>query len=392
MLKVLILYPYLPSPEAGHGSARVVSRILAGVARHAEITLVCAYRPSERSQVDSVRPLCHRLFPVERRFVSDMGAVRRISEWTTTGMRFVAGDDPLPVIKLHRPELRQAVEAALKAGPYDLVHVELSVMAQYARLWTGIPSVLVDHEAAGSGGEDSARWSTYVQEIYTRFDRILTLCEEDREDLLAISPGLSIEVRRPGMEVPPVVRRAPEKDRILFFGSPSHAPNRDAVEWMATEILPRIRKRRRGARLFCAGFEQGGGRIEIEAEAAGVEFLGFVEDLAAEIARAAVVLAPVRTGRGVRMKNLEAMAHGTPLVTTPLGARGMSALPDRSFLKGADAGEIADRVIDLLADPVEAEELGRRGRQGVAGQFTYEEQARITLEAWKSVAGTGSAV
>lgn len=382
-MRIFFLYPYLPSPEAAHGSARIVSRILQELRTRVEITLVCAYRPGERRLVDSVKPLCANLFAVERAFVSDMNAVRRVSHSTSTGLRLVTTGYPLPVVKLRTPAMKRTVEQALATGPFDAYHVELAIMAQFADLWDrGSPSLLVDHEAAGPPGEEEHRWAEYVREVYTRFTQVMTLTEEDRDDLLGIEPRLRIAVRPPGIDVPKKLARRPEKDRVLFFGSSAHRPNRDALKWIAEDILPELRRRRPKAEVYCAGFTDDSEEEQLAKEA-GVKLLGYVEDLAAEIARASVVISPVRIGRGIRIKNLEAMAHGAPLVTTGLGSRGFGKLDADAFVVADGAVRFADAIADLLDDPAKAKQLGAKAHETIRSLFNVKTQAELTLEAWR---------
>lgn len=385
-MRVLFLYPYLPAPHAPHGSARLISALLRDVKDEAEVTLICAHRPREREWIDSVRPLCHRLVAVERPFKSDMGRIARTSESGKTVVRRLKTGYPVPVVKLRRSNFRRAIGETLAAESFDVAHVELATLAQYGDLLRGVPSLLVDHEAAGSGDEE-ARWASYVKDTYPAFTRCACLSEEDAAHLRSIVPGLEIGVRPPGIEIPASVERAPEPDRVLFFGSSEHAPNRDALAWIASEVLPALRQRRPDVRLVCAGFRDEDLDECRQARTAGVEMLGFVDDLGREIARASVVLAPVRSGRGVRIKNLETLAHGAPLVTTKLGARGMSAAASDGLTIAEGAVGLADAVASLLVDRDRAEASAVAGRNAVARAFTFEAQARWTLNAWSALAG-----
>jgi glycosyltransferase involved in cell wall biosynthesis len=118
-----------------------------------------------------------------------------------------------------------------------------------------------------------------------------------------------------------------------------------------------------------------------------VERLGFVDNLDSELARASVVLSPARRGRGVRIKNLEAMAHGVPLVTTTLGSHGLGDGSADGFAVADGASDLARVTAGLLDDPDRAEAMGAAGRSLVARCHTRKEQARLTLDAWRESAG-----
>ena len=385
-MRVLFLYPYLPSPRAAHGSARLISALLRDVASEAEVTLVCAYRPGEREWVDEVRPLCHRLVAVERPFASDMGSVRRTTERGKTAVRRATTGFPVSVVKLRRASLRKAIAETLAAESFDVAHVELATLAQYGDLLSGIPSLLIDHEAAGSG-EESERWASYVQGTYGTFTRCACLSSEDADHLRRLAPGLDVAVPPAGIAIPECAPdRRPEPGRVLFFGSSDHAPNRDALDWISSEVMPVLRPLVPDVRLVCAGFRDAELPEVVRARSAGVEMLGFVDDLGAEIGRAAVVLAPVRIGRGVRIKNLEALAHGAPLVTTTLGARGLSGVDPSAIATADDAEGLASCTAALLADPEAAMRAGQAGREDVARLFSFDCQAAWTLAAWRDLA------
>jgi glycosyltransferase involved in cell wall biosynthesis len=172
---------------------------------------------------------------------------------------------------------------------------------------------------------------------------------------------------------------------VLFFASPVHAPNRDALAWVATEILPALRRLRPSARVVCAGFPCGLPEARAAA-AAGAEMPGFVPDLRRELARAAVVLSPLRAGGGVRIKNVETLLEGAPLVTTPRGAEGLGAGSGEAWLVAEDAAGLARACAGLLADPPRAEALGARGRELAIARFDAATRTDHLLRIWAALA------
>ena len=172
---------------------------------------------------------------------------------------------------------------------------------------------------------------------------------------------------------------------MLFFGSPDHLPNQDALVWLATDLWPRISARVADARCVVTGGARSGKLLDLLA-AAGIENKGFVPDLQAELAAAAVVVAPVRSGRGVRIKNLDTLSAGRPLVTTRLGARGLD-LQDAEHAMIADGtSDFSDAVVKVLHDPALAARLGTAGRDHVIRTFTHEAAALSNLDLWKKLA------
>jgi glycosyltransferase involved in cell wall biosynthesis len=383
---VLLLYPYLPYPGAPHGSAQLMVSLLERLRSRAEITLLCAYRPREKDQLGLARSLVHRLVPVERPFAADMKGVDRLEERGWTLARISRTGWPIPVVKLWRPAIRQELAREISRGDYDLFHAELTIVASYAALLPpDIPAVLVDHEDGRAGTGSSWGWERYLRQVYPRYDRILALCSEDASRISTILGGREVLVRPPAILLPGDRPWNPEPHRILFVGSASFAPNRDALEWIATSILPRIRALDVRCKLVCAGFGHEEPQLAERLRALGAEIIPFAEDLGAEFLRASVLLAPIRLGRGVRIKVLEALAHGVPVVTTQLGVRGLGPLdlPVHWIKETAEA--LARVVVSIAADPGRERLVAGEVRRHVHERHSPEVQAEMTYRHWEDV-------
>jgi glycosyltransferase involved in cell wall biosynthesis len=389
-VKVLLIYPYLPYPDVSHGSGRLLVPLLRAWRKQAEVTLVCGYRPHEKAQVDATRDLVHELHPVFRPLRSDLSAIGKAAETMRTAFRHLTRRDPIHATKLDRAAVRDAIRAARARTKFDVAQVELAGLARCVEELSGMPSVLVDHEAGVASGGDlgtDPRSLRYLRAIYPRFDRVLALSDEDAADLRAALPAVSLSVRRPGVAVPEsaaATRPAGGAPTVLFFGSPDHAPNQDALAWLANDLWPRIARAFPSARCVATGGIRSP-RLARLVEGAGIADKGFVPDLAAELAAAAVVVCPVRSGRGVRIKNLEALAAGRPLVTTGLGARGLDLRDGEHALIADGAADFSAAVARVLSDEKLASHLGACGKAHVARAFTHEAAASFNLDLWKTL-------
>jgi glycosyltransferase involved in cell wall biosynthesis len=151
---------------------------------------------------------------------------------------------------------------------------------------------------------------------------------------------------------------------VVFLGNYTHPPNVDAALWLGREIMPRLRRLRPGVRLALAGAYA---PAEVRALAGpDIRVLGYVSDAEALMRGSAVVLAPVRTGGGMRMKVLHAMALGKPVVTTTRGTAGL-ATGERvaPFAVADDEESMARLTAQLLAAPDAREQLGAAARRYV---------------------------
>ena len=152
----------------------------------------------------------------------------------------------------------------------------------------------------------------------------------------------------------------PDAPTLLFTGTLSYPPNAEALLWLLRDIWPRIRDAHPTVRLLVVGR---GAPAEAERLAdERVELAGWVPDMRAAFARASVVLVPMRSGGGTRLKVLDGLASGRALLTTTMGAEGVE-LRDGEHAAVADGAEaFAAAALRLLGDTAERARLGAAGR------------------------------
>lgn len=183
--------------------------------------------------------------------------------------------------------------------------------------------------------------------LLRRADTVVAIQDREAEAFRALLPGKPvITVPMPCTPEPLDSARA-EPDRCLFVGGYS-GHNILAVQDLVRAIWPRIRATRPNAQLAIAGTV---GKA-VGAAPPGVQLLGPVSDLRSEYARASVCLVPLPMGTGLKIKMVEAMSCGRPVVTTRAGAEGFDALESGDVVRVADTpGAFADACTDLLCHP-----------------------------------------
>jgi glycosyltransferase involved in cell wall biosynthesis len=183
-----------------------------------------------------------------------------------------------------------------------------------------------------------------------------------------------------GIEIPESAANPAVEPTIGFVGIYSYPPNSQAGDYLAYEVLPIIRERIPRARILLAGKNPHCLRAFSDPPP-GVETLGFVESLADFYGRVSVVCTPIFQGSGTRLKILEAGAYGLPVVSTAIGAEGLTLLDGREILIGDTAQELARHCIRLLEDPVERSRLGGAARQHVIRHYSRESIRRRVVSA-----------
>jgi GT2 family glycosyltransferase/SAM-dependent methyltransferase/glycosyltransferase involved in cell wall biosynthesis len=218
-------------------------------------------------------------------------------------------------------------------------------------------------------------------QIWRAVDVVLYPSAEEVAEVAALEPGIDAQPVVPyGFAKFGVPAGPPAGEAVLFVAGFGHPPNEDAASWFVAEIWPLVVAARPGAALHIVGSNP---TAKVKALAGGRVFLAAnVSDtaLAEFYASARVAIVPLRYGAGVKLKVVEALARGTPLVTTPTGAQGCEGLAEVCAVHN-DAGLFAAAVVRLLSDD-DAWRVAARAQVGYArGRFSEAALGARLLEA-----------
>lgn len=180
-------------------------------------------------------------------------------------------------------------------------------------------------------------------------------------------------------------RRGPIDDnKLVFVACFGHPPNEDAAEWLVESVWPLVKARLPTMQLYLVG-SMPTRRVQALASS-NVHVTGAVtaEELDRHYQEAAVAITPMRFGGGVKLKVVEAMSRGVPLVTTPIGAQGLSSLEGRVMVT-EDADAMADAVVALATDHTLASAMAASARSYVLGAYSG---ARMQRALWRALAAS----
>ena len=170
------------------------------------------------------------------------------------------------------------------------------------------------------------------------------------------------------MAADPVSTPQPGKSNLVLFIGSSAAPNVDGLRWFLDECWPRIWSRLPYSTLYVAGTI-----CQVLGPAPrGVMFLGFVEDIRSLYAEAGVVISPLRAGSGLKIKLIEALAHGKAVVATPKTLQGVEVLLSKAVRLAEDPDKFSSAVTELLTDPNARADLATRGLTALHAHFSSE--------------------
>jgi glycosyltransferase involved in cell wall biosynthesis len=374
LMRILYLTPTPPYPPTDGHRIHEWTMLRALVEEGHEVALISVTRDGNGGE-QVLRELCSSLD-----FVPSSGPSRG---WRShlRRLRSLASPDPFAAITARSEELAELVRCRL--GAVDLVICDMVYLAQNLPRMPR-PPVLIDTQHVAH--ELFARYLPYVRnpfgKVYLWLEYRKTLRWEKKAcaqatAVGACSPREEAHFRQlcpntPVVTIPNVVdtdEYRPTADSheplLAFTGVLDWFPNQDAILFFAQEILPELRRLVPGVRLRVAGqcnSQRFRGKI---ASFPAIELIGFVPDIRAAIADAAVCVVPLRMGSGTRLKVLEAAAMAKPVVSTSLGAEGLQFIEGKEILLADRPGDFAQAIARLLKDAQLRRALGLAARHRV---------------------------
>ena len=372
-LRVLFVSPYPIYPPT-HGGGVFMYQTIRELARLCELhAIVLLDYPEERAAHEELDRMCASTEYMVRRGGLPRGG---------------AAPEPHAVREFRDPDLAWLIHRQIYTCKIDVLQLEYTVMGQYAGQFHRIPSILFEHDVyfqsiarrlpfmSDPAEKMLARWEylralRYELRLLPKLDRIQVCSADNGGYLLSFLPKLKGRIDdgfRAGVDTSLYEFRAQGREpfTMLFLGNFRHAPNMEALDWFVGQVLPHVLSGEPRARLMVAGSEMPARNSLPRADA--IEVIGFVEDVREPLERYALFVCPILSGSGVRVKLLEAFAAGIPVVSTRLGAEGLTAQDGEICALADSPDEFARRVIDLLQHPGKAADMACRARQEVVAK------------------------
>jgi len=292
----------------------------------------------------------------------------------------------------------RAVRRTVTAHPFDVVWASSLPMAQYLSLVTAsrriVDFVDVDSEKwwqfAGHArvplrwayAIESRRLRRFEKQISATAERVLFASDAEAALFQSFVPaGVPVQVIPNGVDTalfhPQHAPATPRGAKMLFVGTLDYRPNVDAVLFFVREVLPLVRAAVPAARFTAVGHRPARRLVRsMRSVHDGVEIAGSVADVRPYFAATDVFVAPLRLGRGVQNKVLEAMAMGVPVIATPLAVEGL-AVQDRVHVLVAETSrQLAAAVIELLRDAELCRRLADNALRLVRDEYRWQRAER----------------
>jgi glycosyltransferase involved in cell wall biosynthesis len=317
---------------------------------------------------------------------------------------------PLPYsVASHRSRaLRRALQQVAATQCVDLWHCEWTPYLEALRGLAG-PRVVVAHNVesviwrryAEAEANPLRRW--YIRRQYHKYerferqalaavDRAVAVSELDAarlHDEFGVAP---VDVVDNGVDTAAFAPQPTPRDpaRILFLGSLDWRPNLDAVGQLLDRVFPALRQRVPAARLWLVGRNPPPWLCQRVATTPGVELHANVPDVVPFLASCGLMVVPLRVGGGSRLKILEALACGTPVVSTRVGAEGLCLEPGRHLTVVEGVEDLVPALAAAVADPGGMAEQARRGRELVLRRYDWDALADRMEAVWRAATDDGA--
>lgn len=385
-MKILMLTPYLPYPLMSGGQTRSYN-LIKNLSKKHEITLFSLIKDeSEKEHIKELEKLCTKVRVFKR----------SKTPWTFRNiLRTGFGSYPFLVIRNLSGEERRAVKEELSKEKYDLIHAETFYVMPHIPS-THIPILLVEQTVEylvyKHYVEKQAKfwlrpllridllkikfWEKYY---WKQADRVVAMSESDRNTMRELLPGLDIDIVPNGIDIDHFSNKKVEKAKvptILYVGNFTWLQNIEAVDALYSKVWPIIKNSIPNARLWIVGNNMTP-KIKSMDQEKDIEITERIPDIRDAYKRANVLVTPIKGPGGTRLKILEAMASGLPVVTTSVGAEGLNIKDDKQAIIKDNYEVLGEEAVKVLTNKALAQRLGKEGQRFVEENYTWNVSSKI---------------
>ena len=387
-MKIFVLLPRIPYPLEKGDKLRAFNQIKP-LAKGNEIVL-CALndnpKVSEQDAFHALQPYCQSInFIKITKPQIGLGLIRA----------FLKGL-PMQCGYFYNRKAAKKVNALIAKHKPDMLFCQLLRTAEYIR-HKDIPKTIDYQDIFSYGMKRRAdvasfvmrpiynmeyrRLARYEADIFDDFDVKTIISEPDRalfphekrDEILIVPNGVDHEKYHP--------MDSEKKYDLVFTGNMSYAPNVNAVEYLANEILPIVWKTLPDVKMYIAGATPDPRVKKCANEKIIVS--GWLDDIRTAYAESRVFIAPMRIGTGLQNKLLEAMSMRLPAITSPLANASLGAKPNEEILVGSNAEEMAQHIITLLTDKEQADRLAQAGFDFTNRVYDWGKATEVMEEAMR---------
>ena len=386
-MKILMLTPYIPYPPNSGACIRQWEQIKFLGNRH-ELTVVCfAFSEGEFAYGRMLEKYCKQALLVRHPFTAPLPQLS--CSYTL----------PWPVMTFSIKEMRETL-AKLSEQHFDIAIIDFIFMAQYQDVFScGV--VLQEHNIESNlfkqyvnlpdvsqktimgVKKDRTFWqatrmlmTAYENRIWQKFPLRFTVSAIDRDELDSRCPCGRTVVIENGVNTKekPLLQLSHSK-KILFMGTMNYYPNIDAVFYLIDAIMPIIWGKDHSVQICIAGMNPPKEICDLSSDPR-IEIIRTPVDMREVAKQCCLTVVPLRLGGGTRIKILDSLAMGLPVITTSLGSEGLVAADGEHIVISDEPHAFAESVLQVISDSLLADHLRANGRRLVEDRYDWEQILR----------------
>jgi len=384
-LKILFITPQLPYPPISGGVIKSW-KMVEFLSKHFDLVLGCFLKgEDDRYLEDFINKLDLKFF-----FYESLNKERNISNY----IKSILSNKPFPVYRNWSPTFKEKVSSVLEEYKIDVILVDHFLMFQYVPENFDGKLILHEHNAEYilwkrfAKNEknvlkkiiayiESFRIKTYERTICNLADKVLCVVSKDIENLAKIG------VRKDKLELvmslgdEDLLKREDLKfenteEALLFIGTLTWEANVDGLIWFIENAWDKLKEKIPSIKFYIVGKNPPKKLEDLSRIYNDIILTGFVEDLEEYYKKSRVFISPLRFGSGIKIKNLNAMYRGIPLVTTPIGAEGIEGVDGIHFMVGNTADELIDKTVILMKNKEKWTEISQNARRLMKEKYSWE--------------------
>jgi len=381
--KVLMLVPFLPNTKTSGGQTRWYN-LIKYLSRTYEITLFSLIKDeSEKRFIPELERYCKKVLVFKR----------PKSPWALRNLLLTAFSFyPLLVVRNWSLGERRAIKEELNREKYDLIHAEtFYVMPHIPR--TEIPTILVEQTVEYQVYKhyvdnevprllrpifmiDILKLKFWEKYFWKKTDQLVAVSEDDKNVMRKLIPGISVDVIPNGVDAEHYSQKKIDRatpPRVLYgVTNFEWLQNLEAVDMLLDEVWPKVKSEVKDAKLWLAGRMIPERIVALSKKRKDIILSESIGDARDAYRKASVMVAPIKGSGGTRLKILEAMAAGLPVVSTGVGVAGLGLTNGKHAIVADTAEVLARRTVELLRDTKKAEKIGKAGRKFVKDKYDWK--------------------
>lgn len=361
-------------------------------------------------------PLSVESISAFEKMYKQVDAIPRDSAYTFAKVaRGLLGTTPLPVLNYTTSPMKRALEHLLSWQDFDVIQFESIHLISYLAIvretsvrgaskrpvvvcdWHNVESELMQRYSQREPGllrrAYASRTARLMSEFEKRalrdFDAHIAVSQRDADRLRAINPDARIFVIENGVDTHFYFDSKANHEslrRIVFVGSMDYHANIDAAVNFAHEVWPQVRARQPKL-IFTIVGKDPAPEVRGLAQIPGIEVTGTVADVRPFYRDASVAVVPLKVGGGSRLKILEAMAAGVPVVSTTLGAEGLEVLHDQNILIADTSEQLVQAITKVVENKTRHDQISAAGRELVSRRYDWSSLGTALFGVYEELLG-----